>query len=96
MYLKNKSEAKIYKTGTVDDPKLVDRLHKANVKFTKVIPKENSPLLNFFLTWIFPLLIFIVIGQWLMRKLQNKLPGGEGHYPLGKAMQKFMLKLKQV
>src|SRR4051812_9301224 len=39
------SEAKLYKTGTIDDPKLVDRLHEANVKFTKVIPKETSPLL---------------------------------------------------
>ena len=84
----NKSETKIYKTGTVDDPKLVDRLHKANVKFTKVIPKENSPLLNFFLTWIFPLLIFIVIGQWLMRKLQNKLPGGGGALSFGKSNAK--------
>ena len=39
----------LYKTGTIEDPKLVDRLHLAEVKFTKVIPKETSPLLSFIL-----------------------------------------------
>ncbi|WP_066062578.1 ATP-dependent zinc metalloprotease FtsH [Neobacillus soli] len=73
-----KSAAKLYKTGSIDDPKLVDRLHKANVKFTKIIPKETSPLLNFILTWILPLLVFIAIGQWLTRKMQNKMMGGGG------------------
>ncbi len=81
------SEAKLYKTGTIDDPKLVDRLHKANVKFAKVIPKETSPLLNFILTWILPFLIFIAIGQWLMKKMQNKMMGG-GAMSFGKSNAK--------
>ena len=33
----------IYVTGRMDDPQLVDRLYKADVKFSKVIPKESSP-----------------------------------------------------
>jgi cell division protease FtsH len=84
----DKSKAKIYKTGLVDDPKLVDRLHKANVKFTKVIPKETSPLLNFILTWILPFLIFIAIGQWLARKMQNKMMGGGNPLSFGKSNAK--------
>lgn len=66
----------LYKTGTIEDPKLVDRLHLAEVKFTKVIPKETSPLLSFILMWILPLIIFIAIGQWMMKKMQNKVGGG--------------------
>ena len=66
----------LYKTGTIEDPKLVDRLHSADVKFTKVIPKETSPLLSFILMWILPLIIFIAIGQWMMKKMQNKVGGG--------------------
>jgi cell division protease FtsH len=65
-----------YKTGLVDDPKLVDRLHDANVKFTRVVPRHMSPLVSFLLSWILPLLIFIFIGQWFMKRLQNKMGGG--------------------
>jgi cell division protease FtsH len=46
------------------------------VKFTQDIPKENSPLLSFFLFWILPILIFIVIGQFLFRNIQKKMGGG--------------------
>lgn len=67
---------KLYKTGTIEDPKLVDRLHSADVQFTRVIPKETSPLLSFLLMWILPLIIFIAIGQWMMKKMQNKMGGG--------------------
>ncbi len=83
-----KSEIKYYKTGAINDPELVDRLHKEKVKFTKVIPKENSPLLNFFLTWVLPFLIFIAIGQWLMRKLQGKMMGGGNALSFGKSNAK--------
>lgn len=82
------SVAKLYETGTIDDPQLVDRLHKANVKFTKVIPKQTSPLLNFVLTWILPFFIFLTLGQWLMRKMQNKVMGGGGPLSFGKSNAK--------
>lgn len=67
-----------YQTGVVDDPKLVDRLHEADVKFTKVIPKDNSLLLTFIFMWIIPLIIFIIIGQIFMKRLKNNKIGGMG------------------
>lgn len=85
---KKQDKVKYYKTGVINDPELVDRLHVANVKFTKVIPKENSPLLNFVLTWILPFLIFIAIGQWLMRKMQNRMMGGGNALSFGKSKAK--------
>ncbi len=65
-----------YKTGAVDDPSLVDRLHDANVTFTKIIPKENSPILTFALTWIIPIIIFIIFGQMLAKRMKS---GGAGN-----------------
>ncbi len=65
----------IYVTGRVDDPELVNRLHSAQVKFSKVIPRENSPLLNFILSWILPLIIFIGIGQMLTNSMQKRMGG---------------------
>lgn len=69
-------EGKYYKTGTIEDPGLVERLHAADVEFTKVIPKETSPILTFILSWILPLVIFIAIGQWFARRIQKKMGGG--------------------
>jgi cell division protease FtsH len=79
----------VYKTGTMNDPDLVNRLHKANVKFTKVIPPENSPLINFFWTWIAPLLVFMAIGQWLTKRMQSRMMGGGGNaFSFGKSNAK--------
>nr|WP_295970300.1 ATP-dependent zinc metalloprotease FtsH [uncultured Bacillus sp.] len=77
-----------YRTGLVDDPKLVDRLHDANVHFSKVIPRENSLFLIFVLTWILPLIIFIAIGQWFAKKMQNRMMGGNNILSFGKSKAK--------
>ncbi|MFT9495035.1 ATP-dependent zinc metalloprotease FtsH [Anaerosolibacter sp.] len=66
---------KIYITGRMDDPELVNRLHKANIQFSKVIPRQNSPLMNFILTWIFPIVIFYGIGQILANSMQKRMGG---------------------
>ena len=66
----------IYVTGRVDDPELVSRLVKAKVEFSQVIPKEESPITRFFNNWILPFLIFMVIGQLIMRYLGPKMGGG--------------------
>jgi cell division protease FtsH len=65
----------IFITGRVDDPDLVNRLHSAQVKFSKVIPKENSPLMNFLMSWILPLLFFIGMGQLLTNTMQKRMGG---------------------
>lgn len=72
---KDDSEGKIYVTGRVEDPQLVDRLIKSKVEFSQVIPKENSPIVNFFLNWIMPILIFFALGQLFMRYMGNRMGG---------------------
>ena len=54
----------VYKTGKMDDPALTERLHKAGIKFSSEIVEEMSPLLNFILTWILPIVVFFAIGQF--------------------------------
>ena len=65
----------IYITGRMDDPELVDRLKNAKVEFTKVIPKENSPLLSILLTWIIPIGILMRFGNLMMKSMQKRMGG---------------------
>ncbi|MDD2481338.1 MAG: ATP-dependent zinc metalloprotease FtsH [Lutispora sp.] len=65
----------VYVTGRLDDPELVKRLHNGKIEFSRVIPKENSPLLNMMLTWIFPIIIFIGIGQLFANSMQKRMGG---------------------
>ncbi len=81
------SDSNIYVTGRLDDPSLVDRMRDAGVTFSRVIPKENSPLIEFLLSWIIPLGIFFVLGQFLMRNLQKRM-GGAGAMSFGKSNAK--------
>ncbi|MFB6468310.1 ATP-dependent zinc metalloprotease FtsH [Cytobacillus sp. Hz8] len=86
---KDKSKDTTYKTGVVDDPKLVDRLHEANVKFTKVIPKENSPIMSFILTWVVPILLFIWIGSFLTKRMTRGMGGPGNALSFGKSNAKI-------
>lgn len=65
----------IFITGRVYDPELVNRLHTSKVEFSKVIPKEISPMLNFILTWVLPIVIFIGVGQLLAGSMQKRMGG---------------------
>jgi len=83
--LNEEAEEKIYVTGRVDDPELVNRLYSANVEFSRVVPRENSPLVNFILTWIFPIMIFIVIGRFLTNTMQKRMGGNMMSFGKSKA-----------
>lgn len=65
----------IYITGRVEHPDLVNRLYASKVEFSKVIPKEISPMLNFILTWVLPIVIFIGVGQLLAGSMQKRMGG---------------------
>ena len=65
-----------YATGRMDDPDLVNRLYEAGVVFSQEIQQENSPLLNFILTWVLPLGLFFVVGQLLLNNMQKRMGGG--------------------
>ena len=64
-----------------DDPNLVNRLEDAGCEFGRVAQQEMNPLLNFFLVWILPILIFWALGQWLAKKMMKKMGGGVAGNP---------------
>ncbi len=71
----DKAETQIYKTGTMDDPNLTERLYEAGATFSKNIEKKTSPLLSGLLTVFLPIIVFIIIGQIMGRKLVEHAGG---------------------
>ncbi len=67
-----------YKTGVFPDENLEDVLEEHGVEFGTTIPKQNSPLLNFFLTWVLPLLLFSALGQFMMKRMSQSIGGMSG------------------
>jgi cell division protease FtsH len=78
----------VYVTGKMDDPDLVNRLYAAGVKFSSVIPDQTSPIIAGLLSWVLPLIIFIALGQYLSKKMQNKMGGLGGGMSFGKSNAK--------
>jgi cell division protease FtsH len=90
----NKDGSKTYKTGIMNDPDLVNRLHASGAEFTSEIVEEMSPATSFFLNWILPIIIFVVLGQYLSRRMMDKAGGGPGSmmFNLGKSNAKVYVK----
>ncbi len=90
----NKDGSKTYKTGVMNDPDLVNRLHASGAEFTSEIVEEMSPAASFFLNWILPIIIFVVLGQYLSRRMMDKAGGGPGSmmFNLGKSNAKVYVK----
>ncbi|MCI9164167.1 MAG: ATP-dependent zinc metalloprotease FtsH [Lachnospiraceae bacterium] len=79
----------IYKTGLWPDEGLMERLHQAGVAFAKEIPTQASPLLTIFMSWIMPILMFVVIGQLLSRMLMKRMGGMGNAMTFGKSNAKI-------
>ena len=65
----------IYKTGVWPDEGLTERLYASGAKFASAIPTQDSPLLSFLTTWVFPILLFVAIGQIMGRMLTKRMGG---------------------
>ena len=71
----DKENTQVYSTGIMYDPDLTQRLYDAGAVFAKDIERPTSPLLSIFLSAVLPMLIFILLGQYLSRKLTEKAGG---------------------
>ena len=72
-----------YRTGKMDDPELTSRLSEYGVRFDKEIVEETSPLLSFLLSFVFPIVLFIALGQLLTRQLMKRMGGGKDAMSFG-------------
>ena len=89
----DKSGNNYYKTGVIRDDGLVDRLHDSGAQFSSEIVQQMSPLMNLLLTWVLPLVIFIALGQWMSKKLMQKMGGSNSMmFNMGKSNAKVYVK----
>ena len=90
----DKEGTAVYKTGLMYDPGLVDRLKDSGAIFSSEIIEETSPLLSVLLTWILPMVVFVVLGQFMSKKLMDRAGGGAGamSFNMGKSNAKVYVK----
>ena len=83
----------IYRTGIMDDPGLVQRLHESGAEFTSQIVEQASPLASFFFSWIVPFAILMFLGRYLSKKMMDKAGGpGSMMFNMGKSNAKIYVK----
>ena len=89
----SKDDKTIYKTGVMNDPDLTQRLYDSGAKFSSEIVEQMSPMLSFFISWILPILIFYVLGQWMSKKMMKKMGGSNSMmFGMGKSNAKIYVK----
>ena len=82
----------IYKTAMVPDDNLVQRLLDAGVSTTGEEIEQTSLLVNI-ISWVAPILIFLALGQFMSRKLMEKMGGGSSMmFNMGKSNAKVYVK----
>jgi ATP-dependent metalloprotease FtsH len=86
------SDKKIYYTGTLNDPELVERLHGAGIKFSTPVKDMQLPIVTFILSWILPFAMFYFLGSFLMKSLGKKMGGGAMSF--GKSTAKVYIEKK--
>nr|WP_304206799.1 ATP-dependent zinc metalloprotease FtsH [Peptostreptococcus russellii] len=86
---KGKEDKKNFVTGVMNDPDLVKELEKSGANYKQEIPSENSPIMYFILTWVFPFFLFYMIGKFLMRNMGKKMGGPGGMMSFGKSNAKL-------
>ena len=89
----SKDEKTIYKTAMIStDSQLVQRLLDAGVSTSGEEIEQTSLLMNI-LSWVAPILIFIALGQFMSRKLMQKMGGGNSMmFNIGKSNAKVYVK----
>ena len=92
----DKGEQTTYQTGEINDPQLVDRLLQARspnqtgkIAFNQIVPRENSPILNFLLMWILPGFLFYIIWRQTSKNIQSRLGAGGNFMSFGNSGAKI-------
>ena len=88
-----KDDKQAYKTAIMNDPELVERLHKSGADFTGEIVEAMNPLLSALLSWVLPILIFFGIGHYMNKRLMKHMGGpGAMQFGMGKSNAKIFVK----
>ncbi len=94
IFFTDKEEKNVYKTGEMDDPGLTDRLHENGASFAAQVVEEPGFLATLLGSWVLPIVIFMLLGKFLSKKLMDKAGGGAGSmaFNMGKSNAKVYVK----
>ena len=90
----DKEQTQVYKTAMVEDPTRTQRLYEAGAQFSGQFVEEPNWLLSILLTWVLPIVIFVLLGRFLSKKMMDKAGGGPGamSFNIGKSNAKVYVK----
>ncbi len=80
----DKDDKQVYKTGIMSDPNLTERLYNAGATFSSEIVEQSSPLMNFLISFVLPIVIFVWLGNYMNKRMLEKA-GGPGAMMFGGA-----------
>ena len=78
----------IYKTGMVNDDDLTKRLYESGAKFSGEIQRQTSPWVSLLMYWVMPIVIFILLGRYMSKKMMDKAGGNSMMFGMGKSNAK--------
>ena len=84
----------VCKTVKMEDPNLVERLYEAGTKMEAVAPQKQSIFLSLIAGYVIPIVIFILLGRWLSKKMMKSMGSGGpgGMMSFGKSNAKVYVK----
>lgn len=83
-------DGRYYSTVVVpNDSNLIERLDESGAEFGQVETQQMNPILTFLLSWIFPIFLFTLLGQLLMKGMSKKMGGGMNAMTFGKSNAKI-------
>ncbi len=86
----DKDEKVVYKAGMISDPDLAELLKESGAKYGGQIIQQTNPIVSFLLTWVLPIVIFILLGQYMNKKLMNQMGGKNAmSFGMGKSNAKI-------
>ncbi len=90
----NKDNSQIFKTGRMEDAGLTERLYNCGASFGTVITEQVSPIITVLLSYVIPIALFALLGNWLTKKMMNKMGGGSSSmmFGMGKSNAKVYVK----
>ena len=85
--VKEDGKTKTYSTTRVNnefnEAQIMQELNAQGVEYNETIPVESNFFLNFILSWIVPLLLFMALGNWLSKRMGSAMSGMGGGFGLG-------------
>ena len=85
--VKKDGKTQSYSTTRVNnefnEAQIMQELNAQGVEYNESIPVESNFFLNFILSWVVPLLLFMALGNWLSKRMGSAMGGMGGGFGLG-------------